>query len=140
MLNTSIIVYKIKDYDRKNFIFLTNFMGWSFNSFIYNFCNNNILTVLYGIVSLSPLFIKIKGFGFKFSKLKILKLLIIRANITNRILFNCPINISFVTFNKRKVLLLSRNIHFLKAKLAKFVFYFKKFRYKKLGIFMMSLQ
>jgi len=136
MISTPLMLYTIKNPVRKNFIFLTSYIGWSFNSLIYGCSNWNLLNSLYNLSSLSLLFFKIKGFGFKFSKLNLIKILIIRANITNRILFFCNSNISFMLINKRKVLLLSRNIHFLKASLFRFIFYFKKFKYKKLGVFM----
>jgi hypothetical protein len=134
LLDFPIQIYKLNYLGKCYLINLSSFLGWFFLGIK---ASNGLEVFLLGLVRLFLLKFKIKGFGFKFVKVR--KGLCIRINLTHRFLLGLCDNQKIFLKTKYFFIYKARNFAFVRQAFHLFVFYFKYFAYKKLGVYVKGM-
>jgi hypothetical protein len=108
--------------------------GWAVLKNYNTKCNFNLQLTLFGLNRLWKFWFKIRGFGFKFIKIK--EGITIKANFTHRILLLSMKNCKMSYNSKSLFNIQSRNIHHLWDSLFYLLFYYRNIVYKKLGVYL----
>jgi len=139
MIEGGIVLYKF-NYMKTFFLLIVSALrGWGIFSVNYNFFNSfwNVQLQIMGFLKLFTLWFKIKGFGFKFIRLK--NGISIKEGFTHRILLLNLRNAKIMYLSKAAFQIKSRDIVKLQFSLAYLLYYYKKIVYKKLGIYLKGI-
>jgi len=117
MLTSTIALYKVYLINRYVFITISSNLGWgvlSVSSVKLLTLTMDVSRLFFNLICISYLFFKIKGFGFKFSKVIQLRAILIRINVSNKLIVRPPNNIKTRLINKKKIYLFCRDINYSK--------------------------
>jgi len=136
MLESGIVLYRFNSFNALFLLLISNLRGWVLfcltNKFYDSFFNIGLCFL--GLLRCFSIGFKIKGFGFKFLRIK--NGINIKVNFTHRILLFNPTNHKILYQSKTFFRIKARNIKLTRLALYYLFIFYKKVIYKKLGIYL----
>jgi len=134
-LGSGVYKFYFNNINSLNLIFFSIKYGWSVYPIISkNKSSSAFLVFFFGMLRLYFLLFKIKGFGFKFIKIR--KGVLVKLGYTHRLVVLIGKNQKIAFKSKFKIIYFARDLNVLKLNFAFFTFFLFLCAFKKTGVFL----
>lgn len=137
MILLPLTCYKYKYFNTNFLLFISLKYGWVIHAMLNNKVTFSLNMFIFGLVRSYFLTFHLKGFGFRFLKLK--RSISVKLGFAHRFLIYAGNQRKFFYKSKSLIITSSRTNHNIRVNLLFIFLYYKRFAYKRLGIFFKGL-